>query len=310
MRVHTLDLGFQGSQESVAAYLVEALEGPILVDCGPMTTLDRLLAELAALGYGPEDVRHVLLTHIHLDHAGAAQWFADRNARIYVHPFGAPHLVDPSRLIRSAGMIYGDEMDRLWGEVLPAPAGRVIPTADEQVLELNGLRIKVIATPGHARHHNCYSVADAAFVGDVAGDRSPGSELIAVPTPPPDFDVIAWQCSLERLAHEDLAVLYPVHYGPVWDVEAHLDRVRKLVRETAEFVRVRMEMGFERDQILRQFSEWQEQRAQEAGASPGDIEQHRLTDPDEMSVDGLIHYWRRRWESELPGEPRRAPVTS
>jgi glyoxylase-like metal-dependent hydrolase (beta-lactamase superfamily II) len=188
MRIETLDLEFGGLAEVIAAFLVFGQEGPVLVETGPGSTLPHLLDRLAEHGVEPEEIRHVLVTHIHLDHAGAAGWWAQRGAHVYVHEVGAPHLIDPTKLLASAGRIYGDRMDSLWGETLPAPAERVVAVEDGAVIEAAGLRIGAISTPGHAWHHHVFRLDDVAFVGDAAGIRIGDRTWIDIPAPPPEFE--------------------------------------------------------------------------------------------------------------------------
>jgi glyoxylase-like metal-dependent hydrolase (beta-lactamase superfamily II) len=145
--IHTLDLNFLDTPHAIAAYLIVGLEGPVLVETGPGSTRENLAARLAEHGYTPADIRHALVTHIHLDHAGAAGWLAQHGAHIYVHQVGAPHLVDPSKLLNSARRIYGDLMDTLWGETLPVPAGRVTALTDGQAIHVAGLTFTALDSP-------------------------------------------------------------------------------------------------------------------------------------------------------------------
>jgi glyoxylase-like metal-dependent hydrolase (beta-lactamase superfamily II) len=156
MKIHTLDLHFQNLDHAIAAYLVEGPDGYLLIETGPMSTLPALQARLAEHGLSAADVPDVLVTHIHLDHSGAAGWWGQQGARIYVHPMGTPHIIDPSRLWQSASRIYGEEMEALWGSVLPAPAEQVITVRDGEQIEAAGLTLSAIDTPGHAGHHHTY----------------------------------------------------------------------------------------------------------------------------------------------------------
>ena len=181
-----LDLRFQGAERVIASFLLDSGEGPVLVETGPESCYPRLVEALRAEGVAPEEVRHVFVTHIHLDHAGAAWRLAELGATVYVHPRGAPHLVDPSRLLASAERIYGDQLKALWCEVRGSPEVRVRLLADGEVVALGGLEVQAVETPGHASHHHAYRVGDLVFTGDVAGVRiAPGPVL--PPTPPPDI---------------------------------------------------------------------------------------------------------------------------
>ena len=165
--VRILDLRFQGVERVIASFLLDSGEGPVLIETGPESTYARLEAALRAEGVLPEEVRHVFVTHIHLDHAGAAWRLAELGATVYAHPQGAPHLVDPSRLLASAERIYGDGLKALWGEVRGIPRERVRPLADGERVRLGDLEVQALATPGHAGHHHAYRVGDLVFTGDV-----------------------------------------------------------------------------------------------------------------------------------------------
>ena len=294
MELYTLDLNFQSIPQTIAAYLLVGPEGPVLVETGPGSTLPGLQAELAKHGYKPADVRHVFVTHIHLDHAGAAGWWAQQGAQIYVHPFGAPHLINPARLLNSALRIYGDRMDTLWGDFLPAPADKVTEVHDGQIIEAAGLQFKVIETPGHARHHHAYRVGDIAFTGDVAGIRLPSTSFVDVPAPPPEFELTVWQETIDRLLKEELQTIYPTHFGPITAVYEHFTLLRGLLEETAVFVKSQMDSGVDRDSLVKLYNQWNRQRARESGISETAIHQYETANPWYMSVDGIIRYWRKR----------------
>ena len=295
MNIHTLDLNFMNVPHAIAAYLVVGPEGPALVETGPSSTLETLKARLADYGYAPADIRHVLVTHVHLDHAGAAGWWArDHGARMYVHAVGAPHLLDPSKLIGSARRIYGDKMDSLWGEVLPVPADCLTALNDGDTIRVAGLTFVALDTPGHARHHHTFRLGDIAFSGDAAGVRLLGSPLIFLPAPPPEFDLEAWQHTLARLSRENFAAMYATHFGAIENVRDHLQAFSALLREAAEFVRDRMQTGVERDELVEQYTAWNRRRAEALGVLDEVFQQYVTSNPLSMSVDGLLRYWRKR----------------
>src|SRR5512143_2025441 len=169
--VQTLDLNFLELAGTIAVYLIPHPHGAVLVESGPGSTLHNLKAGLESHGLKPSDISDVLLTHIHLDHAGSAGWWARQGARIHVHPVGAPHLLDPEKLLASAQRIYGDQMDRLWGEFLPVPDDRLVIIQDGDEVEIDGLCFKALDTPGHANHHYAYLFGDVCFTGDIGGIR-------------------------------------------------------------------------------------------------------------------------------------------
>src|SRR5574341_2172185 len=172
--VIALDLNFQGKTQAIASYLIKHSTGAVLIESGPSSTLPGLQAGLAAKGLAASDVTHVRLTHIHLDHAGAAGWLARQGAQIYVHPVGAPHMINPERLLASARRIYGDRMESLWGEFLPVPESQLKVPKDAEEIEIGKLGFLPINTPGHAEHHYAYLFEDICFSGDIGGVRIPG----------------------------------------------------------------------------------------------------------------------------------------
>ena len=228
-RVWLIDLGFQGRRGVVAAYLL-ADEGDLaLIETGPTSTLPALEEGIRAAGFALEQLTHLLITHIHLDHAGAAGPLARSlpHLRVFVHPIGAPHLVDPTRLVASATRIYGDQMGPLWGEVVPIAERQVVALGDGDVVNVAGRQLRAVFTPGHASHHVAYwdEAARSLFTGDVGGIRMPGTAYVCPPTPPPDLDPEAWAGSVERLRSLQARRLYLTHFGPFDDAASHLDRL-------------------------------------------------------------------------------------
>jgi len=294
MEIHTLDLHFQRQPKTIASYLVVGSDGPVLVETGPMSTLNTLRARLAEHGYLPADIKHVLVTHIHLDHAGAAGWWASQGAQIYVHHVGAPHLIDPSRLLRSATRIYGDKMDSLWGGFLAAPAERVTAVVDGQSINVAGLMFTAIDTPGHAFHHHVYSLDDVAFTGDAAGIHIPGPMFVDLPAPPPEFQLELWRETIARLLTFDFTAIYPTHFGRLDEWRQQLEVLDGLMQVASEFVEVRMNAGIERDQILADYRAWFDVRAAAAGMSEEKFAQYEAANPLYMSVDGIIRYWNKK----------------
>ena len=294
MEIHALDLHFQQQPNTIASYLVIGPMGPVLVETGPMSTLATLQARLAEHGYRPTDIRNVLVTHIHLDHAGAAGWWARQGAQIYVHAVGAPHLIDPSRLLRSATRIYGDKMDTLWGDILAAPAEQVTPVVDGQSIEVAGLSFRAIDTPGHAFHHHVYQLGDIAFTGDAAGVRIPGIFFVDLPAPPPEFQPELWQKSIEQLLACSFTAIYPTHFGRLDDWRQQLEVLSGLMQVASDFVRVRLKAGIERDQILEDYRAWFNARAQAGGMSADSFDHYEAANPLTMSVDGIIRYWTKK----------------
>jgi len=294
MKVHTLDLHFQGRPNTIASYLVIGPEGPVLVETGPHSTFADLKTGLATHGFSVADIKHVLVTHIHLDHAGAAGWLAREGAHIYVHHVGAPHLIDPTKLLTSATRIYGEKMDSLWGEVIPIPSGQVTALKDGDKISAGGLTFAAWDTPGHAYHHHVFLIEELAFTGDAAGIQLPGIQFVDLPSPPPEFNLELWQQTIDRLLTMPVLAIYPTHFGRVDNWKQHLQTLRALLRSTSEFIRLRLEAGLERDEILAHYLEVQRDRALAAGMPDEMIDRYEIVTPQYMSVDGIIRYWRKQ----------------
>lgn len=294
MKIHTIDLNFQNVPQTIAAYVVMGPDGPVLVETGPGSTLPVLLAELDKLGIQPGDIKHALVTHIHFDHAGAAGWWASQGTQVYVHYFGARHLIAPEKLVASATRIYGDKMGPLWGEILPAPEERVTAVYDGNVIEVAGLKFTALETPGHARHHHVYRLGDIAFSGDAAGINIPGKFMADLPAPPPEFDLEAWLNTVDLLEAQEFEAIYPTHYGRLDNWREHLAEFRPLLQNAANFVKEKLDAGVERDQLLDDYYEWNLDRAKAAGLTDAQIHKYITANPLDMSVDGIIRYWRKR----------------
>jgi glyoxylase-like metal-dependent hydrolase (beta-lactamase superfamily II) len=239
--IHLIDVHHLGNSLVIAAGVVDTGSGIAIVDPGPESALANVTAALERSGRRLEDVRYLLLTHIHLDHAGATGAIVRRHPAItvYVHERGAPHLVDPSRLLDSAGRLYGADLHRLWGDVLPVPEGNLKPLKGGERLKLGPVTLEVVYTPGHAWHHVSYlhAATGTAFVGDTAGIRITGREYILPPTPPPDIELDTWYASVDRIAAWKPERLFLTHFGASDAVEAHLQEFRRRLAQWSEWVR-------------------------------------------------------------------------
>jgi len=293
MRIETLDLSFGNTPHTIASFLIFGPEGPVLIETGPASTLPTLLSQLDEHGVRPDDVRNIFVTHIHLDHSGAAGWWAQQGATVHVHPRGARHLIDPSRLLSSAARIYGDRMDELWGESLPAPADKIVAVEDGEEIAAGGLRFTAIETPGHARHHHTYRLGETGFTGDAAGILLPGKSWIDLPAPPPEFDLAVWKQTLQRLRDERFATIYRTHFGPATAVEEQLTRFEEVLEEGADLVREMMRQGLDRDAMVERFCKMMRQRSAAAGLDEATADAYELANPRYMSVDGIIRYWSK-----------------
>jgi glyoxylase-like metal-dependent hydrolase (beta-lactamase superfamily II) len=287
MRIHPIDLHFQGQTEIIAAYLIDTGKDLALIETGPGSTLPTLLEGIRALGFAPEAVKHVFVTHIHLDHSGAAGWWAQQGATVYAHPKAVPHLVDPSKLIESAQRIYQDRMQTLWGDILPAPAERVVTLKDGDTVKLGKTAVTAIDTPGHARHHHAYAIGDVCFTGDVAGMKLPHSSYISVTAAPPQFDPVAYGDSLQRLHAANFSKLYLTHFGEVTDVSKHLSTYAARVEQCYECIADLLAQDLKGDALREAYGRAEHAIALKAGVSDADWAKYEGANNTAMCADGI-----------------------
>jgi glyoxylase-like metal-dependent hydrolase (beta-lactamase superfamily II) len=294
-RIVTLDLNFQGRPHAIASYLIRSGDAVVLIESGPGSTQLGLEAGLRKERLSPRDVTHVLLTHIHLDHAGAAGWLARQGAEIYVHPVGAPHMINPEKLLASATRIYGNRMQSLWGEFLPVPENKLRVPRDEEAIEIGNLRFRPIHTPGHAGHHYAYLFEDICFTGDIGGVRVPGYQYLRIPMVPPDLHLERWHKSIIRLRQENFIRIAPTHFGIYDDPDWHLREVEKGLDEAELWLEEMMsEDPSPPIEALRQsFTEWMTEQAAEVGLSEDVMNAYQVANPPGMSADGLLRYWKK-----------------
>ena len=298
MRTETIDLNFLGTEHVIASFLLLGDGSAALVETGPTTCLDSLTGGLKEHGVSPEAVRQVFLTHIHLDHAGASGHLAKLlpNATFYVHEVGRPHLVDPSKLWKSATRIYGERMDQLWGEARPVPEDRLVVLSGGEELEAAGGVLTAHYTPGHAYHHLAYLEPDsgALFAGDVAGIRLPGQSYVRPPTPPPEIDVEAWVRSIEDMRQIAPGSLWPTHFGRFDDVERHLGELEQRLQDWLLFVEGRMDEGATREEIADELKVKGDAEMLAEGASPEESEHYDLAGDYPRLTDGIMRYAYKR----------------
>jgi glyoxylase-like metal-dependent hydrolase (beta-lactamase superfamily II) len=302
MKIETIDLDFMGTKQVIASFLLLAEDGTsaAIVETGPTTSLDRLTAGLKQHGVSHEDVRQVFLTHIHLDHAGASGHLSEMlsNATFYVHEVGYPHLVDPSRLVKSATRIYGESMDELWGEARPVPEDRIVILKEGDETEAAGVILVAHDTPGHAYHHLAYLEPDSGtlFTGDVAGIRLPGQSYVRPPTPPPEIDVEAWVQSINHIRRIAPASLWPTHFGSYEDVERHLGELEQRLQDWLLFVQGQMDDGADREEISEELRAKGDAEMLAEGADTKQSEHYDLAGSYPMLTAGLMRYATRRRE--------------
>ncbi|PTA69605.1 MBL fold metallo-hydrolase [Deinococcus arcticus] len=293
-RPQLLDLHFLQTPGVIGVFVLDTGDGLALIDTGPGSTLAQLQLGLEGLGARLADVRHLLLTHVHFDHVGAAGTVLAQvpAARAYVHERGAAHLARPARLLASAGQIYGDQMDRLWGPMQPAPPERLQALSGSEVLRLGRLEVRALATPGHASHHLAYHVGDDLFTGDVGGIRLLAAQTPRAPTPPPDIDLDAWQTSLALLEGTDAAWLHLAHFGTYRNTPEHWAGLRRTLAADAERVRTGLAAGDDLERVTANFTlALMEELRAEHPELPARFD---FACPPWMSVQGLARYWQRR----------------
>jgi glyoxylase-like metal-dependent hydrolase (beta-lactamase superfamily II) len=278
-----IDLLHMGNERTIAAYVLDTEDGPALFDCGPATCVDALRAGLAERDLQLTDIRHLLLSHIHFDHAGAAGVLVREHPALQIHvsSIGAPHLVEPERLERSARRLYGDSFDTLWGELVPVPKENVHIVGD-RVLGLD-----CFPTPGHATHHVCYLDRDGTlYAGDAAGVRIFPGRFVMPPTPPPEFDLDSWQATLAEIETRDPERLALIHWGVYDDVQRHLADLRLELYEWADTIRGGVE--------LEEFVDYVKLELKDAGEDTG---QYDLAMPLWQSYQGLKRWAERQARS-------------
>jgi glyoxylase-like metal-dependent hydrolase (beta-lactamase superfamily II) len=269
-----IDLHHLGAERVIGSYLVETDDGLALFDCGPTTAIPALEQGLAQRGLALSDIRHLLLSHIHLDHAGAAGALVRRQPELQVHvsEIGAPHLIDPTRLERSARRLYGDAFDDLWGELVPVPEQNVNIVGDST------LGLETFPTPGHASHHVCYLGADGTlYAGDAAGVRIQPDAYAAPPTPPPEFDLDAWNQTLNAIERRNPVRLALIHFGVIDDPPPHLAQLRRRLS------------GWASEPLPEE--EWLAKREAELTAESRSPEAYQRAMPLWQSYAGLRRYW-------------------
>jgi glyoxylase-like metal-dependent hydrolase (beta-lactamase superfamily II) len=296
--LYLIDLHFQGLPGVIASYLLEDAGERVLIETGPESTLDSLLGALRSLDVEPESISKLLVTHIHLDHAGASGTFIRRfpNAHLYVHERGAPHMIDPSKLLASAMRIYGDRMGPLWGDFEPVPAEKLTALTDGDQIELGNRRLTALYTPGHAYHHVAFhdGERDLVFTGDVGAVRIQGMEYVRPPTPPPDLDLDAWDTSLRRIRELHPRTIALTHFGPFDDVDRHLQQAHDRLYAWAEIVERAVLSGQDRVAIVDTLIERGDEEIARSTKSPDAIRQYEMATPYGMTVDGYLRYLKKR----------------
>ncbi len=298
MNVHTIDLKFQNENHSIAAFLIESSSGLVLIETGPASTFSSLKQGINDAGFEIENVKHVFLTHIHFDHAGAAWCLADLGAQVYVHPAGLPHLAAPEKLWNSAKQIYQDKMDELWGDMKPISTDNLVAVGDGDVISLGNFEVKVHYTPGHAVHHNAYQIEDIIFTGDVAGVKINGGPVVP-PCPPPDINIELWKESIQKLKKLNPAFLYLTHYGKQDNVQILLNDLEEVLDSWASEIQKYYILKTPSDEVVPLFMGFAHDQLTTKGVSEKLLTIYEYANPSWMSVNGLLRYWKLKDQGRI-----------
>lgn len=282
--IKTIDLNFQGIKSTVACFLLKINKELALIECGPESCLKNLKNEIKKNGEDVKNIKHVFLTHIHLDHAGAAWWFAKQGANIYVHPFGERHLINPEKLLSSAEIIYGDNMKRLWGNIKGINKNKVISVNDKERIKINDVEIKALHTPGHAKHHISWVIGDSIFTGDVAGAKINHGPLVPA-CPPPDINIEEWGKSLEIIKKENPKYLYFTHFGKFSYKKSEVIDLQNTLKEWLKWVKKNEDI--KEPILIEKFKKYFNKSLKNKLIDEETIEQYCIANPPYMSILGL-----------------------
>jgi glyoxylase-like metal-dependent hydrolase (beta-lactamase superfamily II) len=294
-----IDTRMAGRTKVTSAYLVAAHQ-PALIETGPTTSTEAVVAGLESLGMGPDDLAHVVVTHIHLDHAGGVGRLADRfpAATVWVHQRGAPHLADPTKLVASAARVYGEErMAELFGPVDPVPSERLRAIDEGDSISLGNRDLQVMYTPGHASHHVSLidSQTGAVFTGDALGIHLPDARVLRPATPPPDIDIELGEESIARIRNRAESFLMFSHFGPVEEVDELCELAAKRLRSWADIVRQAMDQTEDLERVTQILTAGTESEFDDAPPD-ADLERYEILSGMRMNAAGLVRYWKKRAE--------------
>lgn len=297
-KIHTLDLHFLQENSAIASFLIETSDGLVLIESGPETTFNHLIEAIEKLGFDWKEIKHLFLSHIHFDHAGAAWKFAQNGTKVYVHPVGLPHLQNPEKLWNSAAMIYGDDMDRLWGKMEPIDENLLVGVDDGDEIQIGNSNFKVIYTPGHAVHHNAYQLDNVIFTGDAAGVKIENGPVVP-PCPPPDINVELWLTSIQKLKNLKPEVIYLTHFGRIQNPQKHFDEFEFMLDDWATWMKQHFEAQTPPEEITPQFMEYTKNQLLDAGVSEENVIKYEYANPSWMSVAGLLRYWKLKEQGRI-----------
>jgi len=294
--IHVLDLKFLGQKETIAAFLFETADGPVLFETGPHSTYENLSKAVKKAGFSIEEIKHVFLTHVHFDHAGAAWALAKNGATIYTHPAGAKHLKSPEKLYNSAKRIYGKEMGTLWGAMEPIPSKQVVSVKHGEKIKIGKSKFRALHTPGHATHHVAWEYKKILFAGDVGGVKI-GKGIVVPPCPPPDINVEAWSNSIKMLLDKRYDAIYLTHFGEVSEVKVHLVELRGRIKNWANWIKPYYQAGKSQKKVVPLFQEYVLKQLKMGGVTNAALKKYEGANPSYMSVAGLYRYWQKKEEA-------------
>ncbi len=293
-----ISLPFLGEHEIIGSYLLAGENELALIDPGPGSMAEPLLGSIREAGFDPQDVTHILATHIHLDHAGAAGTLTRLlpKAQVFAHSKGAPHLLDTSKVLASAARIYGDQMQKLWGKIESVPQERLNTMEGGDILKVAGRRLEVHYTPGHAIHHIIFFDAHSGelFAGDVAGVKLRDSDYVRPPTPPPDLDIEAWSDSINLTKSLRPDVLYIGHFGAIKDPAQHFGRLREKLYAWGDFVLNAMRDGKNEAEIIEMLKAHTQPELERVTGNEHALQRYEIATNYPMTVQGYMRYWKKK----------------
>src|SRR6266487_3637429 len=289
---------FLGENEIIGSYLLAGQNELVIIDPGPGSMVESLLESIREAGFDPQNVTHILITHVHLDHAGSVGTLVRQlpRAQVYAHKKGAPHLLDTTKVVASASRIYGERMKLLWGEIESTPQERLTIIEGGDILNIASRRLEVHYTPGHAVHHVIFFDAHSGelFAGDVAGVKLQDVDYVRPPTPPPDLDLETWSDSIGLVRSLRPDVLYIGHYGAVKDIGQHTGRLREKLQDWGEFVLAQMRKGKNEAEIIALLIEHTQPELQRVARDPHELQRYEIASNYPMTVQGYMRYWKKK----------------
>ncbi len=290
--IRTLDLEFFGTERLIASFLAPGDRGFVLFETGPASSVDALERRVGEAGFELGDLQAVFISHVHLDHAGGAGVLAERTGcKVFAHPSGAEHLVDPGRkLLPSAERIYGDLMEPLWGTTLGVPEEQLEVVGDGDTVEIDGLEVRAWHTPGHAVHHVAWQIAEMVVTGDVAGVRFPGASHVLPPMPPPDIDIEDWRRSLDVLRGLEPEQLLLTHFGAFDDPARHLDELEARLNRWTEMAERVVAEGGDHKALAAALEAADDVEMESSGVPADAVVRYRRLCPMEGNSAGLFRY--------------------